>query len=64
MSKIIEEMCFSVNIPQKTGITHVPNLISLKSYFPSLDLEIGLLSGKMTFNHQNSTRNSLFRLVK
>ena len=53
-------MYFSVKITRKRGITHVPSFIISKSYFQSLDLEIDLLTLKMTFNRQNSTRNGLF----
>ena len=41
-------MDFSVKIARKKGIAHVPSFISLKSYFPSLDLEIDLLTLKLT----------------
>ena len=58
MTKIIDEADFSIKITRKRGITHVPSFII--SYFHSLDLEIDLLTLKMTFNHQNNTRNSLF----
>ena len=57
MTRIIKEMDFSVKITRKR--VHVPSFISQKSYFPLLYLEIDLLTLKMTFNHQNSTRNSL-----
>ena len=48
MTKIMEEMDFSVKITIIKGITYVPSSISEKTYFPSLDLEIDLLTLKMT----------------
>ena len=64
MTKIIEEMHFSVKITKKEVLHMSLALLVKKSYFPSLDLEIDLLTLKMTlkmtFNHQNSARNSLF----
>ena len=60
MTKIMEEMDFLVKITRKRGITHFPSFISWKLYFLSLDLELDLLTLKMTFNHQISARNSLF----
>ena len=55
---------FSQNLTKKKyyvlRITYyVPSFISRKSYFPSLDLEIDLLTLKMILNHQNSTISSL-----
>ena len=41
---------------------HVPSFIWYKSYFRSLDLEIDLLTFKMTLNHEIITRNGYFSL--
>ena len=48
MTKIMEEVDLSVKITRKRGIAHVPSFIIKKSYFPSLDLEIDLLTLKIT----------------
>ena len=61
MTKIIEEINFSVKVTQKRSITNVPSFIISKSYFQLLNLEIDLLTLKMTFDHQNSTINSSFK---
>ena len=52
-------MDVSDKIPRKRGITHVPSFICLKGYFCLFDLEIDVLTSKMTLSHKNNTRNGL-----
>ena len=52
-------MDFSDKIQRKRGITHVPSFICEKGYFCLFDLEIEVLTLKMTLYHKNNTINGL-----